>query len=87
MLTWDATRYADKLPKKPLNSGTKASNDKENSLKEQHVPLNGVTASMPCIIVDMQGIILAWHLPGILTSSRQVGLFILSDRSGIPDAS
>ncbi|KAI9432244.1 hypothetical protein BJY52DRAFT_1104326, partial [Lactarius psammicola] len=25
----------------------------------------------PCIIVDMQGIILVWHLPGILNDSRQ----------------
>src|SRR5260370_38944359 len=34
---------------------------------------------MPCIIVDIQGIIMAWYLPGILIDSRQVGLFPLSD--------
>ncbi|KAN0139580.1 hypothetical protein V8E53_002609 [Lactarius tabidus] len=30
-----------------------------------------VPISSPCIIVDMQGIILAWYLPGILKSSQQ----------------
>lgn len=86
-MAWDATRYAEKLPKKPLNTGTKASIEMEAALKRRYAPLNGVTASMPCIVVDKEGIILAWYLPGILTSSRQVGLFILSDRSGIPDTS
>ncbi|KAF8486611.1 hypothetical protein F5888DRAFT_1582267, partial [Russula emetica] len=43
--------------------------------------------SLPCIIVDMQGFILAWYLPAILSDFRQVGLFSPSDRSGKPDAS
>lgn len=84
---WDVTRYAERLPKKPLRPGTKASNEKEASLKRRYPPLNRVTASMPCIIVDMQGIIMAWYLPGILTDYRQVGLFTQSDRSGKPDTS
>ena len=74
------------LPKKPSKSGTKASNEKEASLRWRYPPLNGDTASLPCIIVDMQGIILAWYLSGILTDSRQVGLFALSDSNGKPDA-
>jgi len=79
---WDITCYANKLPKKPCKSGTKASKEKEESLKEQYPPvLKGVTASTPCIIVDMQGIILAWYLPGVLSKSRQVGLSSLSNHS------
>jgi hypothetical protein len=72
---WDATRYAERLPKKPSRPGTKASKEKEASLKQRYPPLNGVTASIPCVVVDMQGIILTWYLPGILTDSRQAGLF------------
>jgi hypothetical protein len=84
---WDAARYAERLPKKPSKPGTKTSNQKEGALRRRYPPLNGVTASMPCIIVDMQGIILAWYCPGILSDSRQVSLFALSDRSRKPDTS
>ena len=73
-MEWDVTRYADKLPKKPLPRGSKGEQEKEASLKQQFVPLNGVTASIPCIIIDTQGIIMAWYLPKILSDSRQVGL-------------
>jgi len=38
-----------------------------------------LTISRPCIIVDKQGMILAWHLPGILNDSWQVSLLTLSD--------
>ena len=84
-MRWDITRYAEMLPKKPSRPGTKASNEKEASLKRRYPPLNGVTASMPGIVVDMQGIILVWYLPGILSDSRQAGSFTPSDRSGKPD--
>jgi len=84
---WDVTRYAERLPRKPSKSGTKASNEREASLKRRYPPLNEVTTSMPCIIVDMQGIIMAWYLPRILTNSRQVSLFTLSNHSGKPDTS
>ena len=86
-MEWDVTCYAEMLPKKPLKSETKASKEKEASLKQQYPPLNGVMASLSCIIVDMQGIILAWYLPGILTDSRQVSLFALSDCNGKHNAS
>ncbi len=82
---WDITRYAEKLPKKPFKPGTKSSKEKEASLRLQYPPLNGATASAPCIIVDIDGIILAWYLPGILSDFRQVGLLRLSDRSNKPD--
>jgi len=82
---WDATHYADRLPKKPSKSGTKASNKREANMKHQYPPLNGVMVSKPCIIIDMQGIILAWYLLGILTDSRQVGLFTLPNYVRKPD--
>jgi hypothetical protein len=89
-IDWDATRYADKLPKKPANPGTQAAEASEASLRRQYPPRDdsaaGVPISRPCIIVDMQGIILAWYLPGILKDSRQVSSFTLSDhriKSGV----
>jgi hypothetical protein len=53
MVEWDATCYAERLPKKPLNSETKASKERKASLRWHYPPLNGVIASMPCIIVNM----------------------------------
>jgi hypothetical protein len=78
--------YVEWLLKKSLQPGTKASHAKEASLRWQYPLLNGVMASTPCIIVDMQGIILAWYLPEILTDSRQVSLVGQSNHSRKPDS-
>jgi hypothetical protein len=82
-IEWDVTRYADKLPLRPANSGTKAALQTEESLNRRYPPRNDsaseVPISRPCIIVDMHGIILAWHLPRILKDSRQVSIFTSSD--------
>jgi hypothetical protein len=87
VVKWDATRYANRLPKKASKAGTKASKKKEASLRRRYAPpLNGETVSRPCIIVDAHGVILTWYLPGILTEFRQVGLFALPDSSQKPDA-
>jgi len=74
---WDATHYVDKLLQRFSKPGTKASIKKEKSLQQRYPPLNNITVSAPCIIVDRHGVILAWYLPGILSDSRQVGLFQL----------
>ena len=66
--------YMAKLPKNHSKPGTKALGDKETQLKQQYKPLDEVTASVPCIVIDMQGIILVWYLLGILSDSRQVRL-------------
>jgi hypothetical protein len=80
---WDATRYADRLPRMPSRSGTVGGLKMEACLNGRYPPRNNSTAevhiSRPCIIVDKHGVILAWHLPGILKDSRQVSLFTLSD--------
>src|SRR5882757_894061 len=78
MVEWDAMCYAERLPKKPSRSGTKALDEREASLRRHYPPLNDVTASTPYIIIDMQGIILTWYLPGILTDSRQAGLCLFA---------
>lgn len=90
-MRWDVTRYADKLPKNTANSQSKARLDAEASLRKKYPPLNdskdgsalgsaaGVPFSRPCIIVDMQGIILAWYLPGVLNDSRQVSFSVLPE--------
>src|SRR5712691_11471737 len=76
------------LPKRPSKLGTMP-NEKKESLRRQYHPLEGVTGlTALCIIVDKQGIILIWYLPGILSNSGQVGIpFPLSNRSGISNAS
>src|SRR5260370_14011722 len=85
---WDATHYADMVPKKPSIRKTKAGNLKEDQLTARYPPLNPlkqIRGNKQCIIVDRHGIILTWYLPGILEDSRQVGLFFLSDHGRIPD--
>ena len=81
---WDATRYAERVPKKTL--GAKPAEKKESHLRLRFPPrdglMAGITMSSPCIVVDMHNVILAWYLPGILDASRQVSLFILSDHHG-----
>jgi len=83
VVPWDVTRYAEKLPKISSKPGTKAYIEKEASLQWRYPLLNGFMASNPCIMVDMQGIILTWYLPGILSDSRQVGLFSQPDGSDL----
>jgi hypothetical protein len=80
-IDWDATRYAQRLPKRPANAGTKAEISAEASLRRHYPPRSdlaaaGVTISCPCIVVDMDNIILAWYLPGVLSNSRQVNPFV-----------
>lgn len=81
-MPWDVVRYADKLPKRYLNPNSETSKKKEARRQHRYPPeKNEVTVSMPCIVVDMHGIIVTWYLPGILTNFRQAGLFTLSDGS------
>jgi hypothetical protein len=81
-IDWDFSRYIEELPKQPafsekdVVSGT-VPKSKENRLLEKYPPLSGVKISKPCIIIDKQGIIMVWYLPGILNDSRQVGPFNL----------
>jgi hypothetical protein len=82
-MDWDVTRYAKRLPKDPSKLTANALNQKEASLRWQYPPLEEVTASTSCIIVNRHGIILAWYLPGILSNSRQVCLSSLSDQGRI----
>jgi hypothetical protein len=77
-IDWDFSRYVDELPKQPTFSdeGTASATfppSKEIRLLDKYPPLNGVKISKPCIIIDKQGIIMLWYLPGILNDSRQVG--------------
>ena len=86
-MNWDITRYADKLGQNFPNPGTNGSITKERSLRKRYPPLKGVTFSAPCIIVDMQGIILTWYLPEILSESRQASVPLASGHSRKPNPS
>ena len=76
-IEWDALCYADRLPNVVTNLETKAAIQREESIQQQYPLLKACGISKPCIICDMQGIILTWYLPGILNGSRQVGPFII----------
>jgi hypothetical protein len=75
---WDATRYVERLSKKSTRSSSAEA--AEARLRQRFPPLDrlaaGHTISSPCIVVDMDNIILAWYLPGILDASRQVSFCI-----------
>jgi hypothetical protein len=71
-IKWDASRYAERVPNIPRSLLTTTAIRREDSIKQQYPPIpNGISISKPCIICDMQGIILTWYLPGILNDSRQ----------------
>ena len=77
----------DRLPKKIKNPGSQSSKCREKTLRRDYpLPDRVTTISTPCIIVDVQGIVLAWYLPGILTSSRQVSLSALPDHNRNSDS-
>jgi hypothetical protein len=81
-MPWDVVRYADTLPKTYINPGSETSKKKEARRQRRYPPeKNKATVSMPCVVVDMHGIIVTWYLPGILTKFRQAGLFTQSDGS------
>jgi hypothetical protein len=77
---WDATRYSEKLQKKPGRPGTVRATTAESAMRRRYPPRSGPAAagviSCPCIVVDMDNVILAWYLPGILNDSRQVSPLI-----------
>ena len=77
-MDWDLTWYADRLNKRPANSGTGAGQKSKESLRKWYPPENNLAAdlpiSTPCILIDMQGVIGAWYLPRILKESWQVNL-------------
>ena len=71
VVRWDASRYAILVPNNLPKPKTKASYKREALLRQRYPPfLNGIMASLPCIIVDQHSIILTWYLPGILTDAR-----------------
>jgi hypothetical protein len=69
-MDWNVTCYVERLPKDPSKLTTNVLNQKEASLRWQYPPLEEVTASTSCIIIDRHGIILAWYLLEILSNSR-----------------
>jgi hypothetical protein len=77
----------DKLGQNFPNPGTNGSITKERSLRKQYPPLKGITFLAPYIIVDMQGIILTWYLPEILSESRQASVPLMSGHSRKPNPS
>jgi hypothetical protein len=70
-VSWDAVRYADSLTRRQTGK-----NDQFEGRLANRFPVDeenkGRFISVPCIIVDRNGVILCWFLPGALSSQRQV---------------
>ena len=70
--TWDAERYAKRLPKAP----TMPTADQQETLDLRYPGLPGALheCSQPTLVVDKYGVVLAWLLPKCLPERLQVGL-------------
>jgi hypothetical protein len=70
-VSWDAVRYADSLTCQQMGK-----NDQYEGWLTNHFPVDkenkGRFISVPCIIVNWNGVILCWFLPGVLSSQHQV---------------
>ncbi|KAF8263490.1 hypothetical protein EI94DRAFT_1703958 [Lactarius quietus] len=72
---WDAVHYSQYAPKVNHQKESKGTCNTKASLEKRYPPRSDLAAninlSSPCVIVDIHGVILAWHLPCILTEARQ----------------
>lgn len=70
-MSWSAQEYAEALPPRPHGRNGPVEDDLEKKYPpafEHPVP----TLRNPHTVIDRDGRIIAWYLPGILTPARQV---------------
>lgn len=72
---WDVERWADKV------KAIRVQQDSEQSASDFSLAKYFPVAKFgniihPAVIVDIQGRIITWHLPGALTASRVVCVFL-----------
>ena len=72
MVDWSADEYAQSLSPRCTGQNMKV----ESRLLQEFPPLFTPTRleTEPCIIIDKDGRILLWYLPGILTKKRVVSV-------------
>src|ERR1700677_2441859 len=71
MTSWDVKQFADRVKNSQVkgNGGISSS---DLSLSKYFPQANFDDLKVPAVITDCHGLILAWHLPGVLTESRVV---------------
>lgn len=72
LVPWSAEEYSESLSPKQTGRNAKV----ESKLQEEYPPLfplgDAREISDPCTIIDKDGRVLCWYLPGLLTFERQV---------------
>ena len=78
-MDWSVRQYTNALAQfGPRCTGNQQ--DIEHHLRHLFPPNTTKTISEPSVIMDSDGIVLLWFLPGLLNSSRQVAI-TLSEKS------
>lgn len=67
---WAARKYAAAMPARPTDFASPAEDRLSQLFPALHAKPYPVMAE-PCIVVDRNGLILAWYLPDTLTAERQ----------------
>ena len=71
-MSWSVVEYVEAL----RGMGTRCTGTQdhiENPLRERFPPAVPQHIVGPCVMVDSEGIILLWFLPGLMSLKRQVG--------------
>jgi hypothetical protein len=77
VLPWDAVRYCDRLTSR--ETGQHEERERQHAIA--YPPIDDMEQTMiswPTVIVDMHRVILAWYLPGVLGTARQVSLIVIA---------
>ena len=70
-MSWSVVRYLGEL-KKMGKRCTGIQEHVEGRLLELFPPGPTETVAEPCVVVDSEGVILLWFLPGLLNQKRKV---------------
>jgi hypothetical protein len=80
-IPWDSVRYCDRLTIR--DNGQNA--EREGIIQTAYPPPTTESSSVvqhrPMILMDMHGVILAWHLPNILPTERQVCMGLIARKT------
>jgi hypothetical protein len=74
-MTWSVHDYVKELQQKGARP-TGLQEKVEQSLRQMFPPTDGGMISTPGVIVDCNGVILLWYLPGLIGPRRRVNICI-----------
>jgi len=70
-MSWSVVDYVAELNRRSKRC-TGRNETLERDLLRLFPPCTTELVSVPCVVVDSEGIILLWYLPGLLCGQRQV---------------